>query len=177
MKPLTILLLRHADKPGPDTGAGVDAQGRHDADSLSVRGWQRAGALALLLSGHGAAPTPQALFASAARTGSRRSGQTVAALAAKLGLEIDDRLGKGEEVQLAELILGRGGVLAVCWQHEGLPAIARHVLGDAAPPDLPAAWPESRYDMLWQLQREAQGWTFRQLPQMLLAGDTDAPIA
>ena len=44
-----IMLVRHAEKPGePPPPHGVDPAGEKDKDSLIVRGWQRAGALACL---------------------------------------------------------------------------------------------------------------------------------
>ena len=41
-----ILLIRHAEKPDDsDSGPGLTSDGRDDPKSLTVRGWQRAGAL------------------------------------------------------------------------------------------------------------------------------------
>ncbi|MEA2814532.1 MAG: hypothetical protein QOI93_2229, partial [Rhodospirillaceae bacterium] len=39
----TILIIRHADKPEPGGDGGVDAVGVPDKNSLTPRGWQRAG--------------------------------------------------------------------------------------------------------------------------------------
>jgi hypothetical protein len=45
-----ILLLRHAEKPDrSESGPGLTPEGQEDAQSLTLRGWQRAGALAVLL--------------------------------------------------------------------------------------------------------------------------------
>jgi hypothetical protein len=45
--PTKIMVIRHAEKPD-DTHQGVTAHGDQDKESLIVRGWQRAGALAAL---------------------------------------------------------------------------------------------------------------------------------
>ena len=33
-----------------------------------------------------------------------------------------------------------------------------------------------RFDMVWVFDRQASGWTFSQVPQMVLAGDSPIPI-
>ena len=49
MPPSKVMLIRHGEKPADDGSMhGVDEAGRADANELSVRGWQRAGALARL---------------------------------------------------------------------------------------------------------------------------------
>jgi hypothetical protein len=67
----TIMVIRHAEKPKvnpgePDLGLGVSEMGEEDKHSLVVRGWQRAGAWAVLF-GSGAFgpdyPKPGAVFA------------------------------------------------------------------------------------------------------------------
>src|SRR5580704_1713391 len=40
-----ILVVRHAEKPDGRLGSGVAQAGTIDKESLTVRGWQRAGAL------------------------------------------------------------------------------------------------------------------------------------
>ncbi len=48
MPATTIMLIRHAEKPGGDDG-GVDQKGDADKHNLIVRGWQRAGAFGAVL--------------------------------------------------------------------------------------------------------------------------------
>jgi len=40
-----IMIIRHAEKPEHHGPRGVDENGNEDKESLTVRGWQRAGAL------------------------------------------------------------------------------------------------------------------------------------
>ena len=87
-----IMVVRHAEKPGvPPPIFGVDLNGNQDPESLIVRGWQRAGALAVLFSKTGA-PTrdhlavPATIYATETHTHSLRPQETVSAIAALLGL-------------------------------------------------------------------------------------------
>jgi len=63
----TILIIRHAEKPEPGGDIGINSQGQPDKESLTPRGWQRAGAWVQLFappSGQNALlPQPNALFA------------------------------------------------------------------------------------------------------------------
>src|ERR1019366_5771874 len=89
-----IMVIRHAEEHD-DAGviAGVTVEGRPDTEDLTVRGWQRAGALiGLFLPPDGVfvdrnLATPDAIFASGIgpHSKSQRPQNTVAPLAAKLG--------------------------------------------------------------------------------------------
>src|ERR1700743_2749207 len=64
--PQRVMFIRHAEKPPgvpPYDGAGVDAKGKKDKESLTVRGWQRAGALAKFFESQ-PKMCPNAVFAS-----------------------------------------------------------------------------------------------------------------
>lgn len=136
----TILVIRHAEKPEAAGDNGIDATGAEDPESLTPRGWQRAGAWAELfapsLGQQPALPKPTAIFASApashaeiAAAGggskSRRPLETITPLAAKLGIRIDLHFAKGAEADLAAAISAIKGVVLVCWQH--LPSPTRLV--------------------------------------------------
>ncbi|MBW8894484.1 MAG: hypothetical protein JF617_21180 [Burkholderiales bacterium] len=56
----------------------------------------------------------------------------------------------------------------VCWRHDELPGLARAILRDSG---VPGTWPDDRFDLTWSIRRNDEGWTFLQLPQLLLAGD------
>jgi hypothetical protein len=182
MSTSTLILMRHAEKPDADIGSqGVDELGRHDPQALSVRGWQRAGALVRLLApadvAHAVLPRPTALCAAAPsrRHPSRRPALTLQPLANELDLPINQSCGADDEpAAVAQALLAEAGVILVSWRHDELPSLAR-ALAVAAAPDLvahiPPEWPDDRYDLLWLLDRRGGAWRFRQQPQLLLPGD------
>jgi broad specificity phosphatase PhoE len=185
---IQVMLIRHAEKPDAKGGKphGVNAEGGRDESSLTIRGWQRAGALVNLFSAPdpGRVPfkllKPSVLYASASHGGSHRPLETITPLAGKLGLEPITSFTKGEEAALAAAVLRQTGVVLIAWQHERILEIAAH-LTVAAPPHaaIPRDWPPERFDVVWvfTLPSGAVGsWTFRQAPQMLLAGDQLASI-
>lgn len=173
----TIVLVRHAVKPSSvGVPFGVDEAGEIDPHNLTVRGWQRAGALCQLFR-FGRADfsigRPTALFAAAtsASSPSTRCFSTVKPLAGALGLSLDDSFGKGDEQWLAQEISGRSGTVVVAWEHKALPALARALVG-ASCRDVPSSWPDERFDVAWVITRDAAGATcFAQIPQLLLDGD------
>ena len=176
------MLLRHAEKPAKDgVPYGVTAEGERNKESLEVRGWQRAGALASLLAptnGHvqnAALAKPHFLFASKPlrRKGSRRPIETLTPLSQKLSLRINSSFPRNDfESMLDEVFLCKG-VVMICWQREYIPQIASYILGSKK--IAPADWPEDCFDMIWvfDLVRSSSKYTFTQVPQKLLAGDLD----
>ena len=175
-----IILLRHAEKPSKDGAPfGITRKGERSKESLEVRGWQRAGALANLFAPasdhlqHRALATPHFLYASKPlrRKGSRRPLETITPLAEKLAIKINSDYQRSQLVSMVEDAVSRRGVVLICWQREFIPDIASLILG--AKKIAPGEWPENRYDMIWvfDLQRSSSSYKFRQVPQELLAGD------
>ncbi len=180
-----IMVIRHAEKPtGDPPPYGVTLEGEREKESLTVRGWQRAGALA----GFFAPPDnsfrdpslaePQFLYASkpTKRNGSRRPFETITPLAEKLAIRINSHFPKPDvEGMLEEVFLCAGAVL-VCWQHEYIPQIANYILGSKTMS--PQDWPGDRFDMVWVFEQkpDTARYNFRQVPQNLLMGDWATPI-
>lgn len=181
MPPDQIIVIRHAQKPTrKPRRKGIREDGAADPESLSVRGWQHAGALAAVFTGPGAGAAdlavarPDVIFAAAAekRTASvggrkvkvgshsRRPLQTVSPLAAALGLTPVTAHTKGEEAALVADALGRDGAVLICWQHQDIPKIGDLIVGDRT--TTPQTWPENRYDLIWVFDRVGEGWRFRQ---------------
>jgi hypothetical protein len=148
-----IMLIRHAEKPAKDSAPfGVTAKSERSKESLPVRGWQRAGALANLLAPtnghfqHVSLAKPQCLYASkpVRRKGSRRPVATLTPLAQKLSIRIHSNFQRAEyESMLEEVVQCKGAVL-ICWQREYIPEIASLILGTdkIAPPE----WPDDCYE-------------------------------
>ncbi|MCE4556057.1 hypothetical protein [Pelomonas cellulosilytica] len=166
-----IILLRHAEKPSADgTVGGVDASGRPNDDDLSVRGWQRAGALARFFApGGGSLGVPRALYASrpTAEHPSRRAVSTLQPLARWLGLPLNQSFTCGQEPALTQALATDEGVTLVAWDHRGLCRIAQALVGAAAPDH----WPAGCFDRYWIFSRDADGWRLAPQPQQLLDGD------
>jgi hypothetical protein len=184
--PKVIMVLRHAEKPlgdGPPHGVTID--GLPDAESLTPRGWQRAGALVGLFVPDRAdgrsprLPTPTHLFASQVGLGSssQRPRETLVPLGERLGLAVDGRFRKDEVGELARAVQAIEGVVLIAWEHHLIPSIANVLMGDAS--SVPQIWPDARYDLVWVFEDTGPGGgrAFRWIPEMLLAGDHPGPIA
>ena len=180
-----IMLIRHAEKPGNgNLPFGVTSEGKRESESLTVRGWQRAGALADFFGPRRGAlrdpalAVPKFLYASkpTKRNGSRRSVETLTPLAEKLAIRINDHFQKAEIEEMLEEIFLCAGVVLICWQHVLLPEIASYILGSEK--GVPKEWPEDRFDMVWVFDLDsARGqYRFKQVPQDLLMGDWASPI-
>ena len=180
-----IMIIRHAEKPLPGAAPrGVDADGMPDPESLTPRGWQRAGALVGLFAGPRPAavpvdlPTPTHLFASQVgpRSSSRRPHQTLEPLSARLGVGIDDRFLKEEIDRLCQAIRAIDGAVLVCWEHHLIPSIATLLTGTTT--GVPQIWPDDRFDVVWVIERGGDGTPtgLRQVPELLLAGDAPSTI-
>jgi hypothetical protein len=180
-----IMLVRHAEKPAKDSEPyGVTEEGERSKESLEVRGWQRAGALANLLAPtnrhfqHAALAKPQFLFASKPlrRKGSRRPIETLTPLAQKLAIRINSNFQRSDFESMLDEVYSCKGVVLICWQREYIPEIASHILGSKkiAPP----VWPDDCFDMIWvfDLVPSSSKYTFKQVPQRLLSGDLTTPI-
>ncbi|MFX0578886.1 histidine phosphatase family protein [Nocardia nepalensis] len=184
--PDMVMIIRHAEKPnGSGTPYGITEAGERDEESLTVRGWTRAGALVELFdpraAGGSAVPTrqgisrPATIFASSpGGHGSKRPQQTVSALAAALDLQVDLRFAKGQEADLAAALPGIRGPVLISWQHENIGVIIAHLGGIEPTP--PKSWPDERFDVVYVFARNGNGWTFTQIPQLLLSGDLPTPI-
>jgi broad specificity phosphatase PhoE len=174
------MIIRHAEKPNEEGPVrGVMAGGGHNRHDLTVRGWQRAGALVRYfapLSGVCHDPlisTPRVIIAAAAVTGSLslRSQHTVEPLAALLALPIDERHPEGDEASVALVALSAPSPVLIAWHHRRIPALVDAVTD--AQVSHPRRWPDSRFDVVWVLDRAGpeHPWTFSQTAQQVLPFD------
>lgn len=174
-----ILVIRHAEKPDSHGAGGVEASGQPDAESLTPRGWQRAGALVRLFAPDDAPPRaplerPKHLFAARAEEAgddhSKRPYQTIEPLGAYLDLPggIDNSLRKDEFEKLIQTVTALDDTVLIAWEHKKIPPMARLLL--PASEEVPD-WPDDRFDMIWVFDRVGEAWHLTQVPQLLLAGD------
>lgn len=187
---LTLIVIRHAERPdNPSLGPGVTAQGQTDPLSLTVRGWERAGALAMLFDSdcrNADFPRPDVVFAAnphAPQTVdnlvSKRPHQTIMPLCQKLGTTPIIDYGLGDEVALLNAARQKSGVVLICWEHFRiiaglLPAFEKIQRFTG----FPTKWDDARYDVALRFDRPRHNapWSYRQIFPNLLAGDTNAPL-
>jgi hypothetical protein len=197
-----IMLIRHAEKPGDvgdpdvydpgdyaDPGdekkkiLGVDWYGTNNDEELTPRGWQRSGALVRLfapLDGNFVSPhlaQPKTIFASGVgkHSESLRPQHTVLELANLLGLTLQKGYLKGDEAGLVKAAVAATGPVLIAWEHQDIPDIVNTIVGNKT--TCPQKWPGKRFDMVWVLDAQSSGgWSFNQVPQLLLSGDSEKPI-
>jgi len=180
-----IMVLRHAEKPAKDLEPfGVTLEGERDSESLTARGWQRAGALANLFAPtnshfqHASLAEPRLIYVSKPlkRKGSRRPIETVTPLAERLAIKINKDFPRSRVESMLEEVFSCKGTVLICWQREYIPRIAAHILGNKT--KVPRVWPEDRFDLVWVFDRDRSSdrFTFKQVPQRLLMGDWTTPI-
>lgn len=175
-----VVLLRHAEKPEGDQ-RGVDERGHEDAGALSVRGWQRAGALVRwLVPLHRPAPfgLPAGLWAAPSTPAhpSRRPALTLMPLGQWLSEPVRTELDVHDLDAAAAALLAEPGTQVVSWRHDDLPAlavaIARRVGVSAV--GVPPQWPRDCFDQAWVFERQpTPPWLFGSVAQQLLDGDAD----
>jgi hypothetical protein len=97
------------------------------------------------------------------------------------GVAIDSSFGEGQEPQLAASVVSSySGVVLICWEHDHIPALAS-ALPTVPGTAIPWKWPGDRFDVVstFTLVPESAParYTFGQVPQQLLSGDTDTVIS
>jgi hypothetical protein len=175
-----IMVIRHAEKPNCEPGVAPD--GTPDDNSLTATGWTRANALAGLFDPPGGQfkdnrlAKPGALFAANpnAVSQSLRPKETITPLSLTMPMPIGLGFGLGDEAGLVGAAKAAADCVLICWYHEKIPEIAGLILGSSA--GVPAKWKGDRFDLVWVFDLAGGGWTFDQVPQLLLPDDCDKPI-
>ena len=192
--PDAIYIIRHGEKPEEPTPRravpahrGVDFQGHENEHSLLPRGWQRSGALAALFDPtqgplRAGLQVPRMLvspsYGDSGKTTRHRTHQTIRGISDRLGIAITTDFAKGREQHLAAALAESGpGAVLICWEHAHIPALAS-ALPLVPGTVIPKAWPDHRFDLIWAFTRTTRDeYSFGQIPQLLLSGDTDTIIA
>ena len=188
MASLTLMIIRHAEKPGGSwPGPGYTDQGDKDDKSLVIRGWQRAGAWAALFGAgvRGADyPKPTAIYAATSgdpgrenHGPSRRPAETLSALAAQLGVAVNTRYAHGDEANLMREVLALAGVVLISWEHHAIVdgILPKIPVGTGSPP---TRWNGERFDVVLRFDSPtgAAPFAFRELHPCLLSGDSNARL-
>lgn len=180
--PPVIMFIRHGEKPG-ESGPphGVNEHGQHDAHSLSVQGWTRAGALAGLFAQaphdshpHIVPPTRVLATSPSAQARSRREVDTARPTADRMKVVLEHDHAHGGEKHLVNEVLGSADPTLIVWHHGSMPKLVGH-FPVVNRQDIPAEWPEERFDLIWVLVREPVSdlqYRFTVVAQMLLGDDT-----
>lgn len=175
-----VMIIRHGEKHAGTHEHGVNMAGERTRHELTVRGWQRAGALVRYfapvygMAADAPISTPMSIFASAATSASPslRAQHTVLPLAEMLRLKINASHAEGEEMAVAAAMLAAPQPVLISWHHSHIPLLAKAVAGAGI--GCPDAWPDERFDMVWVLDRNGDGaWRFSQVPQRLFASDRE----
>jgi hypothetical protein len=180
-----IMLIRHGEKQVVPPPFGVNVNGIQHKHSLSVRGWQRVGALVPFFRTPWITDiaTPTVLYASRVTaddaagvfvegddvTKSLRPQQTVTPLSEVIGAKIVTDWTVGQETQLVGAINAGVGIVLVAWEHKHIPLIAGALSSDA-----PADWPPGGpFDLVWVFDPIAgsANYSFKEIKQNLLSGD------
>ena len=139
-RPAQVILLRHAEKPssGPE---------------LSEIGFRRAQLIPHYFQTHSNlmefGPPEAIIAASPSRVmGSIRSIQTVAPLASRFELPVNDRFKKDEIAPLASALFNtprwHNRTVVVCWNRQGLPELAQKLGANA-----PIYWDKNCFNKFW----------------------------
>ena len=174
-----IMVIRHAEKPdSAGRENGLDEHGASDSRGLTVRGWQRTGALVRFFAPvhgcfhHPELVEPSAIFAVKANPSSQRPLFTAQPLARELGLAIDSRFASDEVAPLLAAVALVDGPVLLSWRHANMVDIARHL----CPAQRPAPeWRADCFDQAWIFTEDAGRWTMTCISQQLLPGDSSAP--
>jgi hypothetical protein len=175
-----VIVVRHAEKPEPEGPHGVDHHGHPSGHGLTPRGWSRAGALAARMAYAGrpgdelVRPTRVYATATDPHHASDRPRMTAHGIAQRLGVDMRDHLGRGDEAKMAEEVVAADDPTLIVWDHGHIPNLAR-AFPLAPGTEVPDAWPEDRFDLYWVLTPGPSGYSLTIAPQELLAGD--APTA
>lgn len=142
VRPKTILLIRHAEKPADDTDVHLSPEGKKRADALPDL-FKKTDARPDPF------PTPEVIFATRPTKHSNRPVETVAPLAKVLKRDVNAAYADDDYPKLAEELSTKptyaGKTVLVCWHHGNLPELAA-ALGAT---DVPQKWKDGAFDRVW----------------------------
>jgi hypothetical protein len=186
LPPNLILCLRHGEKPAnaeddseelDANGPGFDQHGSRSRHGLTIKGWQRACALATTRFAGQLADDVDLddleIFAPDYDDDpmEHRPYQTVLPFCGLWGVEkIRQPCMKDEVDKLHREVMEVGGIAIVCWEHDRLVDFVQKVVGDAQE----VAWPGNRFDVIMRLRRtgdDRERYALEWEDQKLVLGD------
>jgi len=164
------MIIRHGEKPAKHQ-KGILSTGQKSLDSLTVRGWQRAGALAQIFShSNGGIEPPTKLFACYKSKHAQRALDTITPLGELLGIHVNTDIPRDSEKEMARVAMNSEGIVLIAWEHKCIHKIANHIVDKR---HVPQKWPNDRFDMIYVFDRQLNGeYVFYQVPQLALKGDS-----
>jgi hypothetical protein len=177
-----LCIIRHAEKPVGNDG-GLDQDGNATPYGLTVRGWQRAGALAAAFAPNNTfltseLPVPTALTAPSYPQPVHRPMLTLLPLSNRLAIPIQqpEPVDADPATIVGAVLALNAEAVVISWEHLHIPPLASAFAGHLAVTNanaIPASWPDDRFDLIWRFQQSAdQSWTFGIVGQQLLARDS-----
>jgi hypothetical protein len=166
VRPRSILLIRHAEKPADVADANLSPAGKKRAEALPELFKTTADRPDPL-------PTPDFVFATKPTKHSNRPVETVAPLAQALKLEVNAGYANDDYAALAEELYTNpkyeGKTVLICWHHGTLPEFAV-MLGATGVPD---RWKDAVFDRVWVVTFDEKGKAnpLARRAQALLPGD------
>lgn len=163
----TILIIRHAEKPG-------------SGDELSPAGVQRADSYAQYFQNFRVDTKPlklDHLFATADSKGSHRPRLTLEPLAKTLGLKVDCRFKNKNARDLADEIQSHdhGKAILICWHHGQIPEVVSALGADPGKLLPGGKWPDNQFAWVLELRYDHDGRLIsgesRRVNENLMPGD------
>jgi hypothetical protein len=168
LQDVTILIIRHAEKP--DSG-----------QSLSPAGQKRAEAYIQYFKSFQVDAKPlklDCLFATADSKGSQRPRLTLEPLGKALGLKIDNRFKNKNFQALVNEIqsTNHGKGILICWHHGEIPQLVRALGADPAKLLPEAKWPDGEFGWVLELHYDHEGHLIpgetKRINENLMPGDS-----
>lgn len=182
MAPSKIQIIRHGEKPSGKTLGYSDPSGTHvDSHSLTMQGWARAAGLVQLFNPLNKQPRaglgiPTHIYVADGEQAGERMKETGSLLAKSLGLTMITTFDKGKEKDLVKTVLAlpASAVVLIVWEHSKIADIVKAFAkaeGNASPKP-PKSWDDKRFDLVWVFTPGAKGWSFSQVPELILPSDS-----
>ena len=166
VRPQSILVIRHAEKPADATAIGLSPEGLKRAKALPELFEMTANRSAPF-------PTPDFIFATKPSKHSNRPVETVAPLAKALKLEVNAGYANDDYPKLADELSTNtkyeGKTVLICWHHGTISEFAL-TLGATGVPD---KWKDAVFDRVWVVTFDDKGkaWPLTRRLQGLMPGD------